>query len=525
MEYTYKILDNEYWWGGATPHGDKMPLSKESCFSLDLTGKNSFEARNQSMPMLLSSKGRYIWSDEAFFFSFANNKIYIKANKEVQLCHGGNTLRDAYLAAMRAHFPFDGVVLQEKFFTTAQYNTWIQVTYNPTQEAVLAYARGVVDNGFEPGILIIDEGWHGRYGTWEFNRERFPDPKSMVDELHTLGFTVMLWVCPFVTPDGEKYIKSLHYGAEFVQQKSSSDLYLRLENKEKVALVEWWNGTSAILDFTKQCDVAFMKQQLDRLITEYGVDGFKFDGGQLYHYSGLTCVNGNINTDASQYERNLAWNEFGRQYPYHEYKDTFKGAGKCSIQRLLDREHSWDNEGINTIIPYSLLQSLMGYPFICPDMIGGGEWKMLQRDTFDQELFVRMCQVSVFFPMMQFSLCPWEALDEKELDICREMAKLHKKFSPYILKLVNQSRFSGEPIIRHLAYEFPDNGFEKVSDCFMLGDRVLAAPVLKKGAVSRTVKLPSGWSWKFVDGTIYQGGTTVTVDAPIEVLPYFEKTK
>lgn len=525
MKVAFQMLEDEYWWGGATPYGDRMPFTGHTSFELDLTGLHTVEGpRNQSMPLLLSSKGRYLWSDEAFSFSFQNGMIYAEGEKEIRLYQAGTTLKEAYIAAMRQHFPFDGAPLQEKFFCGAQYNTWMHTTYRPTQNAVLAYARKILESGFEPGILIIDEGWHGRYGTWEFDVARFPDAKAMVDELHALGFTVMLWVCPFVSPDGERYVKSLRMGAEFEDHTESEELYLRLENNGEVALIKWWNGTSAILDFTKEKDKQFMKRQLDRLVEEYGIDGFKFDGGQIYHYSGLLCVNGKPNSDHTHYERNRAWNEFGRQYRFHEYKDTHKGGGKCMIQRLLDRHHSWDKEGINTIIPYSLLQGLLGYPFICPDMIGGGEWTMLANGIeFDEELFVRMCQVSVFFPMMQFSLPPWEILNKDNLAICLKMTRLHKALFEEIVAEVNKSRFSGEPIVRHLAYEFPHDHLETVNDCFMFSDRYLVAPVLTKGAVTRTLKLPSGYDWKYVDGQIYRGDQTVTVDAPLEVLPYFEK--
>ena len=500
-----------------------MPYTKNTVIKVDLMGVDSSQCNNQHAPFLLSNKGRYIWSEEGLAFECKGGKLYVEGEGTVMLYEAGKTLKDAYLQATKQHFPFEGKPLQEKFFTTAQYNTWMQVTYHPTQENVLEYAESIVKNGFEPGILIIDEGWHKPYGQWEFDEVKFPDPKAMVDRIHELGFTLMLWVCPFVTCSGERYIKSLCQGAEFDSTESCSDLYLRLDNEE-VALIQWWNGVSAILDLTKESDTKFLKTQLDKLVDEYRIDGFKFDGGQTYHYSNHFCVNGNVNTKRSHYERNIAWNEFGRQYPLHEYKDTYKGGGKCMIQRLLDRKHSWNENGINTILPYSLAQSLLGYPFICPDMIGGGSWSMFLDGTdFDEELFVRMCQVSALFPMMQFSIAPWNYLNTKNQKICLDMAKLHKQMSGYIVEQMKQSSFSGEPIVRHLEYEFPNQGFETTVDAFMLGEKYLVAPVLTKGAVTRTVRLPSGCLWKFLDGRVYEGGKTIVVDAPLEVLPYFEK--
>ena len=138
--------------------------------------------------------------------------------------------------------------------------------------------------------------------------------------------------------------------------------------------------------------------------------------------------------------------------------------------------------------------------------------------TIDEELFVRMCQVSTMFPMMQFSLAPWKFLNEDNLKICLDMAKLHKKMSPYIVEKVNESRTSGEPLVRHLEYEFPGQGFEHTTDCFMCADKYLVAPVMEKGMFKRTVKLPAGNSWKYIDGTVYEGGQTVTVDGSISML-------
>jgi alpha-D-xyloside xylohydrolase len=57
----------------------------------------------------------------------------------------------------------------------------------------------------------------------------------------------------------------------------------------------------------------------------------------------------------------------------------------------------------------------------------------------------------------------------------------------------------------------------------MFGGKYLVAPVLKLGAREREVYLPAG-RWKDVDsGEILEGGKTVSVNAPIEEIPVFEK--
>ena len=54
----------------------------------------------------------------------------------------------------------------------------------------------------------------------------------------------------------------------------------------------------------------------------------------------------------------------------------------------------------------------------------------------------------------------------------------------------------------------------------MMGDDLLVAPALEKGAATRTVVLPPG-KWKADDGQIYEGPSTITVTTPLARLPHF----
>ena len=125
-------------------------------------------------------------------------------------------------------------------------------------------------------------------------------------------------------------------------------------------------------------------------------------------------------------------------------------------------------------------------------------------------------------PMMQFSLAPWRVLDEEKYNIIHKMSALHVEFAPKIIALAKEASKTGEPIVRALEYVFPHSGFERCFDCFMLGDDVLVAPVVKKGATEKTVRLPEG-EWEDDAGVVHMGGCEVTVPAPLDRLPYFVK--
>ncbi len=515
MRYQIKMLDGECFWGGSAVDGTQNPFNKDSVYSRDLTRYCTI----QTMPLFVSNKGRYIWSDNPFNVNIKDGVIILDG-EDVIVEQAGSTLKDAYMAAMTKHFPFDGVHLQEKFFTTAQYNTWMEFTYTPTQEGTLEYAKSIVENGFEPGILIIDEGWHKRYGEWKFDEGRFPNPKAMVDELHEMGFTVMLWVVPTVTMDGLNYVQATR--KDLGKNPNAAETLVRNANGH-VAPTTWWNGHSAVLDMRKQADVEYLDNQLQFLMKEYGVDGFKFDGGSVWMYHPDNFWNKPLRDDHNPYEMNIAWNEFGRRYAYHEYKDSYKAGGKNCIARLLDRGHRWDGDGINTLIPCSILQGLLGTPFICPDMIGGGEWSYTALGyPIDEELFIRMAQVSALCPMMQFSWAPWRALSKEGLKTVVAAAQLHKKFAPEILELVRKSETSGEPIVRNLEYNYPGCGYEYIKDQFMLGDDILVCPVITKGTFTKDIVFPAG-TWVSEDGTEYEGGRVHNVATPLEKLTWFRK--
>ena len=520
MKLTVKMLAGEFWWGGSSAKSYELPLTSESEYEIDM-----YNGYNQTMPLYLSSMGRYMWSEKPMKVKVSGGVFDIMSESDIILREAGSTLREAYLAASQAHFPFSGKVPPLKFFETAQYNTWMEFDYNQNQEGILKYAHAIVDNGYEPGVLMIDEGWHTRYGLWEFDLAKFPDPKGMVDELHSLGFKVMLWVVPLVTSDGRDFILACDKTrTSLVGGGGDKEYFLRTDSGE-VAIVPWWNGFSAILNMCREDDREFLDKKLQRLMKDYGVDGFKFDGGNISMYNPERVINGK-QTKYSADELNIAWNEFGARYEYHEYKDTYKGGGKPVIQRIQDRNHSWVKNGLITIMPAALSQGLLGHPFICPDMVGGGEWSFNYKPDFkcDEELFVRMAQCSALFPMIQFSWAPWRMLGEEAQKNCLAAARLHVKFLDYITSLVKESATSGEPIVRHMEYVYPHSGYERINDQFLLGSEILVAPVVEQGAVTRRVVLPEG-SWLYLSRESMIGGTVVEVPAPIDVLPYFVREK
>jgi len=495
-----KIESNTNWWAGIIIEGHKMPL--EDGYEANLFGTSYF---NQLQPLLISSEGELVWSEEPFSFKITNeNILFDKAYASLDYIKAGDNLREAYLYASSKYFPPSGKMPPDLFFSVPQYNTWIELTYDQNQKDILEYARSIIDKGMPPGIIMIDDNWQEDYGKWNFHQGRFPDPHSMMKELKELGFKVMLWVCPFVSPDSDVYRELEKQGA------------FMLDEKEKPAMVRWWNGVSAVLDLTKSEGDKWFKGQLDKLINEYGVDGFKLDAGDSRFYKGIKSSK---KITPNQHTELFA--KVGLEYPFNEYRATWKMGGQPLVQRLHDKSHDWTD--LRKLIPQMLLEGIMGYPFSCPDMIGGGQFTSFLNDSpIDQELVVRSTQVHALMPMMQFSVAPWRILDEKHFKAVLEAVDLRGEFKNIILGLAKDASLTGEPIVRSMEYVFPHKGYSKIKDQFMLGNDILIAPLLSKGIGSRKVVLPKG-KWKSDMEKIYRGGVNIDIEVPLNRLPYFIK--
>lgn len=497
------ILDGEKWWGGAVLDGRNSPLFEEGFVCDQFADCKG----NQAAPLFISSKGRYIWSDKPLRIEVIRGVIHAKAySGQVISGQSGETLKDAYLYASREFFPPSGKTPDPLMFTRPQYNTWIELQYNQNEHDILKYAEDILKNGFPTGVIMIDDTWQDGYGTWKFDCEKFSDPKGLITKLHTLGFKVMLWVVPFVSSDSRNY--------RFLEKQK----LLVFEDSEKTtpAIVRWWNGASGLVDLSNPAGEKWFRDQLDVLVKDYGVDGFKLDAGDPEFYKTTWS-----SQDYDPNEHCESYARIGLDYPLNELRACWKMAGQPLAQRLRDKRHSW--EDLQALIPDMIALGLIGHQFGCPDLIGGGEWTSFQDSAvLDEELIVRATQIHTLMAMMQFSVAPWRVLSRENLVICKKMALLHQQMGDEIMTLARECSVSGEPMVRNMEYEFPGQGYESIRDQFLLGGNILVAPVVVKGQRSRNVVFPAG-KWQGDDGSVVAGPATITIEAPLERLPWYRK--
>ncbi|MEW5977329.1 MAG: glycoside hydrolase family 31 protein [Acidobacteriota bacterium] len=513
VEERFQLETSGHWYGGNVTSAHQWPLE-----TAEIELDPFLSTSNQTAPVWLTSNGAALlartYRPLAFALNRKGNGLFHLSFKdgapmEYQILVGRNIVE-----AFRSFVELVGkprTVPPREYFAQPVFNTWIEFLTRVSQVDVAAYARKIRELDFPAGILELDDGWACHYGDHRFDPQKFPDPKQMVSDLHKLGFKFGLWTIPFVEEKAENF-----------QLARQNGYLIRDPEGQKPALIQWWNGTAGLVDFSNPAAYDWFAGQLGHLQREYAIDGFKLDGGDAEYFAFGFASFGHITPN--RYTDLYA--SLGSRFAINELRVSWLVQELGLVQRLRDKSSDWtESTGLGSLVPHGLAESILGYPFFCPDIIGGGLDESFKGESYqgmDAEMFVRWTQASALMPMMQFSFAPWR-LDARSLQICRQYAKLHEALGDYIYDQALRSRDDGTPIVRPLFFRNPeDQHTYLIKDQFLLGDRFLVAPVLTKGASHRDIYLPSGLWKDFWSGEIQTGPRTLKAfPAPLEKLPIF----
>lgn len=435
------------------------------------------------------------------------------------------------------------------------WTTWARYKARVCQEKVLKYAREITDRCLPRSVMEIDDRWQVSYGDLRFDPKKFPDPVGMVKELHAMGFKVTTWVHPFVQRESEAYLegaeKGYFVGCDmagmeegsawslfwshffkwdwlFGTSTSSSEAikynsFSTAPGGSKVGFFRWWNTPPvAALDVTNPEAVEWFVARLRKLQAETGVDGFKFDAGEPCFLPRFPRTHQPLSTPAEYtqlYVQRVAGQFAGG---VSEVRTGHHNHDVAIMYRMGDRFSTWDAaNGLRSLIPTLLTSGVLGYPFCLPDMIGGNAYFNTHPD---KELLVRWTQVNALMPAMQFSLAPWDLGRETEQLVAKAIA-IRRKLEDHLVALAEEAAESLTPICRPLWMIAPEEGDTyEIQDQFALGNDIIVAPVVCRGARRRDVYLTEG-TWRDVmdvDGPVIEGGRWIKdVASPLDHLPVY----
>ncbi|XP_055697858.1 myogenesis-regulating glycosidase-like [Phlebotomus papatasi] len=395
------------------------------------------------------------------------------------------------------------------------WSTWARYKKDIDETVVMRFANEIVDREFPNSQFEIDDDWEICYGALEFRTSKFPNIRNTVQQLKNMGFRVTLWIHPFINKGCEPYYTTAKDNGYLVQDHSGN------------TDTKWWNSAedeAAYIDFTNPEAAAWYTGRLRNLLEVTGIDSFKFDAGETSWHPEDPMFDIPLE---DQYPQKITQDfvrtvtEFG---PIVEVRTGFRDQKYNVYMRMLDLYSTWSwFNGLPTLIPTLLQFNMNGYPFVLPDMIGGNGYGS---DVPDRELFVRWLQATVFMPTLQFSFVPWDFEDGDGInvvEVCRNFVKLHEDYADTIIQRFERAVSYGEPVNPPVWWLDPrDKTAQTVSDAFLLGEDILAAPVVKQGQRFRNIYLPVGRWQDGNNGSIYQGPRWLdNYPAPLSILPYF----
>lgn len=381
--------------------------------------------------------------------------------------------------------------------------------------------------------IWIDRPYASAVGAFDWNPAQFPAPAAMIAAAHAAGLRVALWSAPYVE-----------------DVEAAASLRLEAENQgyfpPKVALLT--SNWGEPIDLTNPAAYAWW-QGLIHNYTDMGIEGFKLD-----YAEDITVGLGGART-VWEFADGSSERTMHKLYAllYHRvYAETLPASGGFLLARAgtygdqknvsviwpgdldatMDR-HGDDAEkdgeqfvavgGLPAAVTASLSLGPSGFPCFASDTGG------YRRSPPDRETFTRWFEYTALTPVMQVgtstSDVPWEftpenGFDEVMLGWYREYARLHMRLFPYVWTYAQRLADDGRPLQRPLGLAYPELGVHP-SDVYLLGDSLLVAPVVERGASSRKLTLPPGGWVDWWTGELLMGGGEVEVAAPLETLPLF----
>ena len=504
---------------------------------LELAQRNS----QISVPFMISSLGYgLLWNNPAVGrVTFANNLTEWIARSTRQM--------DYWICAeenpKEILTSYTAVTGRAPMFPDSLMGLWQCKLRYRTQEEVLTVARQYRDEGIKIDQIVIDFFHWTVQGDWKFDKTYWPDPKKMVDELHSMGIRVIVSVWPSVDRRSENFGPMMERGLLIRTERGAAQTY---DYQGDCVEIDPFNPEARqyIWDVCRKnyYDLGIDGFWLDNSEPDYGV--YDFENYRYYEGPALSCSN-------------LYPQLFSRAF--YEPMAAEKGIEAVNLLRCGwagSQKYGnviWSGDVPSTFESFreqlqaGLNIGLAGIPWWTTDI--GGFMTDDVNDPEFREILIRWYQFAVYSAVLRMhgdrgpdNIPP---LDERERGggylhtgqpnelwsygeenyrIMRKYYDVRIGMHDYIRGLYREAHETGAPLIRTMFFEFPeDPKCWELQDQYMFGSRYLVAPVLELHQREREVYLPAG-RWKDLNsGRTEEGGRRVTAAAPVDVIPVYEK--
>ncbi|EKB50364.1 glycoside hydrolase family 31 protein [Cecembia lonarensis] len=400
-------------------------------------------------------------------------------------------------------------------------------SYYPESE-VLTLAETFRNKNMPADVIYLDIHHMEKYKVFTFDKEKFPDPKTMIRRLKEKGFKVVVIMDPGIkTEDG--YVP--------YEDGKDKDLFVTYPDGA-IYEAQVWPGWCAFPDFTKP---AVREWWAEKMIfyKDAGVDGYWTDMNEPASWGQFTPNLIDFYYEGEQTSHRKARNVYGMQMARSAMEGCVQQepekrpfvltrSGFSGIQRYAA---AWTGDNISSeehmLAGIRLVNSLglSGVAFSGYDVGGfAGE--------STKSLFARWISIAAFSPLFRAHSMinsndaePW-AFGEEVEEISRNYMKLRYRLLPTIYSAFYKSSKNGQPLAKSLVVDYPfdniifDSAFQNQ---YLFCDAFLIAPVESYKEITK-VYLPKGDWYYLYNSKKYHGNQVIYQDCPTSYLPVYVKS-
>src|SRR5215204_1550903 len=386
-----------------------------------------------------------------------------------------------------------------------------------TADSVKAEAAAFREKGYPLDFIGLEPGWQSRSypGTFEWDKNRFPDPKKFVTDMSSMGIRLNLWINPYVSKQAGFY--------DAIKPYTGSNTV--------------WVGAFPYLTIPAARKIFFDQLQKDQV--DIGVSGYKIDevdGYDFYLWPDVATFPSGLSAEQMRQTYGLLAMRYSAEMYHAKNQRTFglvraSNAGAVSFPYVIYNDY-YNHEDFIT----ALINS--GY--------AGVLWTPEARASKTGEEWLRRFQTVVFSPMAMINAWasgtkPWSYPDVAEQ--VKEMSLLRMQMMPYWYSEFAKYHFEGTPPFRGMNLEpgfnqgvkkettvntnleenpYAEAASKEIKDQYMAGEYLLVAPLFT-GQKTRKVILPKGRWYDFYTGEFAGDGVIITVEPGLNKIPVFVK--
>lgn len=389
-----------------------------------------------------------------------------------------------------------------------------------TADQVKQEAEEFERRGYPLDFIGLEPGWQSKSYpcTFEWDKQRFPQPKAFVDEMKKRGIRINLWTNPYVSPESDIY-----------------EQMFPLSGSHTV-----WCGI--VPDLAHEKGRRLWMDKLDKEHVGIGVSGYKVDevdGYDRWLWPDVATFPSGVSAEQMRQTYGL-WVQRTTTDLYHQRNQRTYGLVRAS------------NAGASAY-PYVIYNDYYSHPDFITALINSGFcgvlWTPEVRGSKTAEEWLRRFQTVVFSPMAMLNAWasgtkPWSFPEVAEQ--VKEYALLRMRMIPYWYTEFARYHFDGIPPFRAMNLEagFSPSGVEpvelqntnanletnpyleavskEIKDQYIAGEYLLIAPLFA-GQTQRKVVLPKGNWYDFYTGKYVGNGETITVSPGLDRIPVFVK--